>query len=141
MERRSDLTSCLVHNGTVAEPRDMLRALETLETLKYRQLVDGEVMAEGEAALVKLMAEPAGSTILVNGCLFLNVLSFRYLTFTTADDGTCTFTLAGDGMTLVLEPIEDPEAPATERVPVRLLEGTAFGSESYVTLDDEDDED
>lgn len=141
MERRHDLASCLVHNGTVADPRDMLRALETLETLKYRQIVDGQVMAEGEAALVKLMAEPAGSTILVNGCLFLNVLSFRYLTFMTADDGTCTFELASDGMTLVLEPVDDPDAPATERVPVRLLEGTSFDSESFVTLDDEDEED
>lgn len=141
MDRRNNLTSCLVHDGTVTEPRDMLRALETLETLKYRQLVDGEKMAEGEAALVKLMAEPAASTILVNGCLFLNVLSFRYLTFMTAEDGSCTFELVGDGMTLVLEPVEDPEAPAAERVPVRLLEGTTFGSESFVTLDDEDDED
>ena len=141
MQRRTDLASCLVHNGTVADPRDMLRALETLETLKYRQIVDGEVMAEGEAALVKLMAEPAGSTILVNGCLFLNVFSFRYLTFMTADDGTCTFELTSDGMTLVLEPVDDPDAPATERVPVRLLEGTAFDSESFVTLDDEDEED
>jgi hypothetical protein len=140
MDRRSNLASCLVHNGTVADPRDMLRALETLETLKYRQIVDGQVMAEGEAALVKLMAESAGSTILVNGCLFLNVMSFRYLTFSTDDDGACTFELASDGMTLVLEPVEDPDAPATERVPVRLLEGTPFDSESFVTLDDEDDE-
>ena len=64
MERRNELASCLIHNGTVAGARDMVRALETLETLTYRQTVDGELISEGRATLVKIMAEPGSSTAL-----------------------------------------------------------------------------
>ena len=87
MERTTTLAPCLVGNGTVTDPRDMIRALETLEVVRFVQEVDGEVIAEGRATLVKLMADDESSTILVNGCLFLNVTSFRYLTFTTDAEG------------------------------------------------------
>jgi hypothetical protein len=141
MDPRKELASCLVHNGTVANPRDMVRALETIESLTYTQIVDGEIMAEGKATLVKIMAEQGSATILVNECLFLNVLSFRYITFTTADDGECVFELVGDGITLRLVPVEDPDTPEECRMPARLLDAESFGTESYVLLDDEDDED
>jgi len=140
MERPNHLASCLIHNGTVTSPRDMVRALETLETLTYTQTVDGEVMAEGQATLVKIMAEPGASTILVNQCLFINVLSFRYLTFNTADDGACAFELTGDGMVLTLVPVEDAEG-AEQRLPTLLLESEDFEPGTYVVLDDEEDED
>ena len=139
MERPNHLASCLIHNGTVTSPRDMVRALETLETLTYTQTVDGEVMAQGRATLVKIMAEPGASTILVNQCLFLNALSFRYLTFTTSDDGNCVFDLVGDGMTLSLVPVEDPEG-AEPRLPTLLLESEDFEPGTYVVLDDDDED-
>jgi hypothetical protein len=140
MDRSDRLASCLVHNGTATTPRDMARALETIEGLTYRQTVDGEVMAEGKATLVKIMAEPGSSTILVNECLFLNVLSFRYLTFTTDAEGGCAFELVSDGMTLTLVPTPEVEG-AEERVPTLLLEADDFDAESYALLeDDEDDE-
>jgi hypothetical protein len=143
MERQNGLASCLVHNGTVVSPRDMVRALETIEGLTYRQIVDGEVMAEGRATLVKIMAEPDGSTILVNGCLFANVLSFRYVSVETAEDGTSRFDLVGDGMTLELTPVEDEDDEGGVSTPraVRLLESEVFDPESFVLLDDDDDED
>jgi hypothetical protein len=140
MERPNRLASCLIHNGTVTSPRDMVRALETLETLTYTQTVDGELICEGRATLVKIMAEPGASTILVNQCLFINVLSFSYLTFTTADDGSCVFELNGDGMTLALVPVEDPEG-AEERLPTLLLESEDFEHGTYVMLDDDDEDD
>lgn len=143
MERSNELASCLIHNGTVVGARDMVRALETIEGLTYRQILDGEVLAEGRATLVKIMAEPGSSTILVNGCLFLNVMSFRYLTFETAQDDTCRFELVGDGMTLELVPVnedEDDDTPVPPRA-ARIMEVEAFDPESYVVLDDEDDED
>jgi hypothetical protein len=141
LERRTELASCLVHNGTVISPRDMIRALETIEGCTYRQVLDGETIAEGHATLVKIMAEPGASTILVNECLFLNVLSFRYLTFETEDDGGCRFELAADGMTLEIVPVEDEEesTAATPRA-VRLLESEAFDPESFVVLDDDDED-
>lgn len=142
MERRNDLTSCLIHNGSVAGHRDMIRALETIEGLTYRQIVDGEMIAEGRATLVKLMAEPGAATILVNGCLFLNVLSFRHLTFETDADGACVFELMGDGMKLILVPAEDEDEAAAAPNPraVRLMAAESFDPESYAILDDDDEE-
>ncbi len=139
MDGRTELASCLVHNGTVTSPRDMVRALETIESLTYTQTVDGQVMAEGSGTLVKIMAEPSAATILVNQCLFLNVLSFRYLTFMTADDGTCSFELAGEGMTLTLVPVDEPEG-SEDRLPALLLDSEDFDAESYVLLDDDDED-
>ncbi len=139
MDRRR-LAPCLVGNGTVSFPRDMIRALETLETIDFVQEVDGEVMAEGRATLVKLMADPDSSTILVNGCLFLNVTSFRHLTFTTSEDDECTFALVGDGMRLTLTPFGEPELRTIEPQAMRLLEDTAFDEDAFVALE-EDDED
>ena len=142
MERANQLASCLVHNGTVSSPRDMIRALETIEGLTYKQIVDGAVLAEGRATLVKLMVEPGASTILVNGCLFLNVLSFRYLTFETSDAGSCTFELAGDGMRLVLQPTEDADETAAAPSPrvARLIEAESYDPDSYAMLEDDDED-
>lgn len=143
MERRNELTACLIHNGTVTGHRDMIRALETIEGLTYRQVLDGEVMAEGRATLVKLMAEPDAATILVNGCLFLNVLSFRHLTFETDAESRCVFELVGDGMKLEIVPTEDEDEAVTAPNPraVRLMAAESFDPETYAILDEEDEED
>ena len=139
MERPVELASCLIHNGTVTHTRDMVRALETLEGLRYTQTVDGELMAEGRATLVKIMIEPGASTILANGCLFINVLSFDYLTFTTDDDDACRFELHRDGMVLTLVPVEESEE-SDQRMPALLLDADEYDSEMFVTLDDDDED-
>lgn len=143
MERRNDLASCLIHNGTVAHPRDMIRALETVEGLTYRQVLDGETIAEGRATLVKLMAEPGAATILVNGCLFLNVLSFRYLVFETDASGNVVFELSGDGMKLQLVPVEEEDEATVAPNPraARLMETEAFDPDAFAVLDDDDEDD
>lgn len=132
------LSACLIHDGTVTFPKDMVRALETLEAVRYEQVVDGEVIAQGQATLVKLMADVDSSTILVNSCLFLNVFSFRYLAFNTAEDGECRFELMGDGMKLVLRPLETPGVEG--RAGLRLLDESAFDPESMVVLEDDDED-
>jgi hypothetical protein len=143
VHNRNDLASCLIHNGTVSGPRDMIRALETVEGLTYRQMLDGEAMAEGRATLVKLMAEPGAATILVNGCLFLNVLSFRYLTFETDAAGGVVFDLVGDGMKLELVPVEDEDEGASAPNPraARLMETESFDPDAFAMLDDDDEDD
>jgi hypothetical protein len=118
----------------------MIRALETLENIAFSQEVDGAVISEGNATLVKLMADDESSTVLVNGCLFLNVSSFRHLTFATGEDGACVFSLFGDGMTLTLTPCgeAEPRTPAPQTM--RLLEETAFDPDAFVMLEEEDDD-
>lgn len=142
MDPHRTLAPCLVGKGTVANPRDMLRALETLENLEYRYLVHGEIIDEGKAALVKLMADPESATLVVNSCLFLNVASFRYLDFEQNADATCGFRLHGDGslLELVSAPETEEEDEAAKR-PHLLSEAEIPDFEMLIALDDEDDED
>jgi len=121
----------------------MIRALETVEGLTYRQLLDGKTMAEGRATLVKLMAEPGAATILVNSCLFLNVLSFRYLTFETDCDGRVVFQMVGDdGMKLEMVPVEEEDEAVAAPNPraARLMEAEAFDPDAFAILDDDDED-
>lgn len=143
MEPRRPLAPCLVGRGTLSNFRDMLRALETIESLEYRFMLDGEVIDEGRAALVKLMADPESSTIVVNGCLFLNVASFRYLDFEQSTDERWLFVLHGDETILELLAIpeeEGDEEAAESRRPHLLMTEEMPDFESLILLDDEDDE-
>lgn len=140
MNRVPRSAPCFIGNGTVTDPRDMIRALETLEGVRYTYRVDGNVMSEGRATLVKLMADGESATILVNGCLFLNVSSFDYLDFHTDIEGECTFSLFSDGIRLVLTPAEEADPIPEDRTRLRLLNELPFDSESVVALDEEDDE-
>ncbi|HEY5540660.1 MAG TPA: hypothetical protein VIL41_04305 [Coriobacteriia bacterium] len=141
MSHEHDLAPCLVGRGTLANPRDMLRALETLESLEYRFTAHGVDVDEGKAALVKLMADPESATLVVNGCLFLNVLSFRYLDFEPLPEDRWRFALYGDGsmLELISVPEAEDETAASGR-PHLLSEETAPDFESLIALDDEDDE-
>lgn len=144
MDQRRPLAPCLVGRGSLSNYRDMLRALETIETLEYRYLVDGAVIDEGRAALVKLMADPESSTIVVNGCLFLNVASFRYLDFEAVDDERWRFVMHGDDMVLELISLPDDDESGEEgegRRPRLLMAEEMQDFESLILLDDEDDED
>lgn len=139
MEANRPLAPCFIGSGTIAHPRDMIRALETLESLQFTYEVDGSVISEGDATLVKLMADPDSATMAVNGCLFLNVASFRYLDFETAEDGRCTVSLHGDGSLLTLRTAPDSEAGMTTGQ-MRLIEDAEFSLSELVLADDEDDD-
>lgn len=128
------LAPCFIERGTITEHIDMMRALDTVEGLRFRQVVDGETVTEGEATLVKLSADDT-STMLVNGCLFLNVSSFRYLTFENQPDGGCRFELVRDGMSLTIDPRDEPRTEDGEAV-VRRAVVRPF--DAFVMADDED---
>lgn len=141
MDPMRPLAPCLIGRGTLANYRDMLRALETLESVRYRFFVHGDVMNEGEAALVKLMADNESSTLIVNGCLFLNVASFRYLDFEQTADESWMFTMHGDGSMLELialpETEDDGEGPAR---PHLLSEEMEPDFDALIALEEDDDE-
>jgi len=142
MEHSQPLAPCLISKGTISHPRDMLRALETLENLDYRYVVTGELIEEGRAALVKLMADPDSATLVVNGCLFLNVSSFRYLDFEQASEDRWSFVLHGDGSVLELLSIPETESDdESAKRPHLLSEETVGDFDALIALDDEDDED
>lgn len=142
MDHRQSLAPCLISKGSVSHPRDMLRALETLESLDYRYIVSGELIEEGQAALVKLMADPESATLIVNGCLFLNVSSFRYLDFEQATEDRWRFVLHGDNSVLELLSIPESEGEEQDAKRPHLLSEESVGElDALIALDDEDDED
>jgi hypothetical protein len=119
----------------------MLRALETLENLEYRFTAHGDLVSEGRAALVKLMADSDSATLVVNGCLFLNVLSFRYLDFEPLAGDRWRFMLHGDGSALELISVPEPEdEAATTTRPHLLSEETTPDFVSLIALDDDDED-
>jgi hypothetical protein len=136
MERPYAPAPCFIERGTVTEHIDMMRALDTVEALRYRQVVHGELVSEGDATLVKLSADDT-STMLVNGCLFLNVASFRYLTFENQPERGCRFELVGESMTLTLEPRDEPRTDTDEPVRMRIADRPF---DAFVIADEEDDE-
>ncbi len=141
MDVPRELAPSLIGEGTVSSIRDMVRALETLEGLRYSYTVDGVTISEGSAALVKLMADDS-STMLVNGCLFLNVTSFRYLHFRNDEhEDDWVFELHGDGTMLRLVAEDSVEGRNDERSnAARVIEGGGFGPGSYVRFDDDEDD-
>lgn len=141
MEPSRPLTPCLIGRGTLSNPRDVLRALETVEHLTYRFIVHGETIEEGAAALVKLMADDESSTILVNGCLFLNIASFRYLDFEPVSSDIWRFVLHGDGSTLELVTVPEADETAESGRPSLLNNEAAPDFETLLAFDDDDEED
>lgn len=133
------LAPCFVGSGTLSNQKDMVRALETIEGFHYVYEVDGETIACGRGGLVKLMADSSSATLMVNGCLFLNVASFRYLTFGESEGEHC-FELVGDGTRLTLVSVDEPEDRPGKQVSIRLLEEDAFDAEMFVALDDDEDD-
>ena len=140
MESPKPLAPCLVGRGTVSDYRDMLRALETVDNTEYRYTVDGAVIDEGQAALVKLMADPDSATMIVNGCIFLNVVSFRFLDFACDEDGRWLFTLNGDGTTLELVALPETEDGENTSRPHLLSEDDTPSFGSLILLDEDEDE-
>ncbi len=137
MTKPRPLAPCLIDRGTITDFRDMLRALETVESLEYTWSVDGQTVSEGRGTLVKLMADPESATMTVNGCLFLNVASFRYLDFEPESGDTWRFRLYGDGSLFEIVTIAD-EPEAAERGPRLLVEQVGDDFE-IISLDGEDD--
>ncbi|MBS3957660.1 MAG: hypothetical protein KGZ40_09090 [Clostridiales bacterium] len=141
MRHNRPLAPCFIGSGIVASPRDMIRVLETLESVFFSYSIDDDVVAEGEATLVKIMADSESATMAVNGCLFLNVSSFRYLEFETIEDDLCSVRLHGDGAVLRLLAVRDAETPGITVGQMRLIEESEFELSSFVGADDEEDDD
>jgi len=139
MDQMRPLAPTMIGRGTLSNFRDMLRALETIENVEYRYVVHGEVVSEGSAALVKLMADPESATLVVNECLFLNVASFRYLDFEQDEQDKWRFVLYGDEVTLDLVHVPDTAEGEPGR-PHLLSEEEVPDFGSLILLDDEDDE-
>ncbi|MBE0446750.1 MAG: hypothetical protein IBX64_01325 [Actinobacteria bacterium] len=131
---------CIVNEGTLINKKDMLRALETLESVKYTYLVDGNVINQGEGIVVKVFSSPETSTLVVNGCLFLNILSFNYLRFFPHNNNSTTIELVEDSKILQLTPIEEDDR-RVNRINREIFATGRYGEETPAELFDESDDD
>jgi len=141
MDLKRPLAPSFIGSGTLTSPRDMVRALETLENTAYRFVVDGNCVSEGNAALVKLMMDDESATLIVNGCLFLNIASYRYLDFETIEDDQWRFVLHADGSRLELVALPDTEENNGDSRPHLLSEEITGDLDALIALDDDDEED
>jgi hypothetical protein len=140
MESKKPLAPTFISSGSLSSYRDMIRALETIENVEYRYVVCGNVIDEGNAALVKLMADPDSATLIVNGCLFLTVGSFRYLDFAKDLEDRWVFNLHGDDSSIELVALPETTEEAAAGRPHLLTEEETGDFESLILLDDEDEE-
>ncbi|MCL4498629.1 MAG: hypothetical protein M1548_02700 [Actinobacteria bacterium] len=143
--RISTPAPCIISEGTLINKKDMTRALETFENVKYVYSVDGGIISQGEGVIVKVFSSRETSTLIVNGCIFLNVLSFDYLRFSPHKKGLTKIELIEDTKTLKLVPLEE-DSKKLIRSNRELLASSqlSFDEESPAQLfedlgDDEDD--
>ena len=91
MERPRQLAPSFIGSGTLATPRDMLRALESLETVDLLWEVEGRNVAEGQFTLVKLMFDPDSATMAVNAAPVAPATRPAIPASANASVGACTF--------------------------------------------------
>lgn len=106
-KRKEQPAPCIINEGTIYNKKDMLRALETFENLHYDYVVDGQTVASGEGILLKVFASRHSATLIINNCIFINVLSFDYLNFRTTPDGHTTIELIEPSRQLHLRSLDD----------------------------------
>lgn len=139
MNKRKDSAPCFINEGTIYHKKDMLRALETLENLKYEYVVDGKTVRNGQGALLKVFASRHSATLVINNCIFVNVLSFDYLNFKSQPGGGTVVDLVDDGRTLRLETIEEEiKVPRSNREILASVD--QFDDEETFALLEEGDE-
>ncbi len=139
MNKRKDSAPCFINEGTIYHKKDMLRALETLENLKYEYVVDGKVVRRGQGALLKVFASRHSATLVINNCIFVNVLSFDYLNFKSRPGGRTVVELVDAGRTLRLETIdEEIKVPRANREILASVD--QFDDEETFALLEEGDE-
>lgn len=115
MRKWTDMAPCFINEGTIYHKKDMLRALETLENVGYEFLIEGESVRTGKGVLCKVFASRNSATLVINNCVFINVLSFDYLNY-RSDDSITRIELIEGNRTLKLETIdEEVKAPNTNR--------------------------
>lgn len=138
---RSAPAPCIVNEGILINKTDMMRVLETIESVRYEYLIDGASISTGEGIVVKVFSSPDTSTLVINGCLFLNVLSFNYLRFYPAENNVTTIELTDECRILKLTSIEE-DGRRLARVNREIFASCAFSEHAPAELfDDSDDDD
>jgi hypothetical protein len=97
---------CLVDTGMLVDKRDMHRLLGDLGRVRYAFFQDGSLVNQGEGAVVEVFCEGTSATMVTNGSLYLNVMSFDCLQIGRSSEGSF-FDLMMDDRVLRLCPVTE----------------------------------
>jgi hypothetical protein len=78
---KSSLSPCVVDTGILVSKRDVYRVLSDLGHVRYVDILDGEMVSQGEGYVMEVYEDPQSATIVLNRTLYLNICSFDYLRF------------------------------------------------------------
>jgi hypothetical protein len=131
---------CIVNEGILINKTDMLRAIETLESVRYSFIVDGEEMSSGQGIVVKVFASTDSATLIVNECIFVNIMSFNYLRFYINDENATAIELIEDSKVLRLAAM-DNETGKSGLSNRSIFSDHSFDEETPAELFDETDDD
>ncbi|MBD2579584.1 hypothetical protein [Oscillatoria sp. FACHB-1406] len=134
---------CIVDTGIVVNKDDMRRLLNSLSRVYYIHSLDGSVHNQGEGCILEVFADPAQSTLIANGALYLNVQSFDYLHLYLLEDGESCFELVQDNRRLQLLPqsncLADPQMETDFDVDsLEAMVAQVLSAKWDVQFDDED---
>jgi hypothetical protein len=133
---------CIVDKGLLVDKRDMHRLLGDLGRVRYAFFQDGEMVSQGEGAVVEVFCEGVSATMVANGSMYLNVMSFDALKIDRSSEG-CFFDLIMDDRCLRLIPmtemigsqrVSDLDRAALDAVVADVLSG---GWENVIEDDDD----
>lgn len=108
-QRKNSNAPCIVNEGTLINKKDIIRALETLENVAYEYRVDSKIMARGEGWILKIFASRESSTLIINDCIYINIMSFDYLRFGRNKNGQTVIELVNDTCCLKMTALEESQ--------------------------------
>lgn len=110
MENREELNRipCLVNEGTLFRTRDMIRILHDIGQVRYQELMNNQVVREGEGFVVGVFASSQSATMFLNRRVYINVKGFDHLKVLTDAEGKTSFELVNASRTIRLIPQDEP---------------------------------
>lgn len=87
---------CIVDNGVLVDKRDMDRLLGDLGRVRYAFFQDGGMVSHGEGGVMEVFCEGRSATMVTNGSLYLNVMSFDYVKIGRSTEGSFFDLVMGD---------------------------------------------
>jgi hypothetical protein len=135
---RKNLAPCIVNKGTIYRKKDMFHALEAFERVKYKYVVDDKEIAAGEGLIAKVFASKTSATLVLHGCLFINVVSFDYLNFHTAENQDTIIELEADNRKLYLEASQKDKLTGESNPEIVTTVDSFDEEETFALLEDSD---
>lgn len=133
---------CIIENGIIYGVKDIYRIVRDMGHVSYAEIVNGEILTQGEAYIMSVVANPQSATVIANQRVYLNVCGFDYMRIATQQDGHVHFDLVHPYRTLRLMPVPDAgNEEILESKSQRFDDFEPFEQEDFAEIQLEDDDD